>query len=475
MPLATAAAVATFLWRGWRRQRRRVWRGYVLGVARVLVAAGARARAGSLETTEEREADGEGVDEELQSLGEWCALVVNLARRPDRLQQVEELLARSNPRLLARLERVEAVDGRLLRLDDPALEEVVEARALERAQRAKSLGIYSVVHDDANVLVHFDDHLTEGAIACAMSHRRALERVASHPTAAWGLILEDDNSVVVPDVDRAIARLLRKLPEDWEAVYLGYHHDDGRPHPAGLRTAGAAKPVRSHALASEWAPAEGSPEVVEVPVQEVRSHCWGLFAWMVKKDVARRLVDELFPIRSQVDGAVSGWLVRTCGPERVFCVPPEQLFFYSSCSEEGQDSDIQTMVSEHAVLEEYGTLQAYKARTKAPNPYESLGLEDMLAMTRGIFDREEEASEAGFDTAVGRDCFPGEDAHAMSAADLAACRRVCVQRGFGAFTVFHGQAYFRAQPPAACAGALEEAEGATCYVRRGRGAADGGY
>jgi len=290
---------------------------------------------------------------------------VNLARRDDRLESLGRLLAETNPRIWERLERIDAVDGRGISLDDEALEETVEAGTLERARRAKELGIYTVVHDESNVLVHFDDHLTEGAIACAMSHRKALERVASHPAADWGLILEDDVSVVVPDVDRAIGRILEGLPEDWAAVYLGYHHDDGRPHPRGLRAGQAGRPV------------PGGEAVVEVPVGGVYDHCWGLFAWVVRRDVARALLDGLFPIDTQIDGAISSWLVRTYGPGRVFRVPPEQLLFYSSCSEEAQDSDIQTMASESAVVDEYGSWGAYMQQLRRPSAYEEAALEDL--------------------------------------------------------------------------------------------------
>eukprot|EP00449_Zooxanthella_nutricula_P050820 CAMPEP_0198574060 /NCGR_PEP_ID=MMETSP1462-20131121/114132_1 /TAXON_ID=1333877 /ORGANISM="Brandtodinium nutriculum, Strain RCC3387" /LENGTH=47 /DNA_ID= /DNA_START= /DNA_END= /DNA_ORIENTATION= len=47
--------------------------------------------------------------------------------------------------------------------------------------------------------------MTEGAVACAMSHHKALQSIANHPTAEWGLILEDDVSKVVPHADGAIA------------------------------------------------------------------------------------------------------------------------------------------------------------------------------------------------------------------------------------------------------------------------------
>jgi len=309
----------------------------------------------------------EAVDELDDS--EWCAFAINLERRKDRWENLEKVLSVANPKLLQRLERIDAVDGRDLDLEDGALEEYVQFTQLARARRAKSLGIYTVVHDKENWLVHFDDHLTEGAIACAMSHHKALERVAEHPTAEWGLILEDDVSVVVPHVDKVISRLLRRLPEDWEAVYLGYHDDDGKPHPQGQK-AGDAPPLPDS-------------EVVESEIGGVYSQCWGLFAWIVRKDTARMIVDTIFPLDTQIDGAISNLLVHRFGPGRIFKVPPEELIFYSSCSEEAQDSDIQTMKSEDGVIEEYGSWGEYMQQTRSATRYDDMDMEDLYG---GMFD-----------------------------------------------------------------------------------------
>lgn len=114
---------------------------------------------------------------------------------------------------------------------------MVEESALIRAKRAQRLGLYSIVHDAENNLVNFDDHLTEGAVACAMSHYNALKKVAEHP-ADWGLILEDDLSLAVPYVHREIRGILKQLPLDWTAVFLGYHNKYGRPHPRAVNSTG---------------------------------------------------------------------------------------------------------------------------------------------------------------------------------------------------------------------------------------------
>ena len=55
--------------------------------------------------------------------------------------------------------------------------------------RAQESGVFTIIHNGPH-LVHFDDHLTRGGIACAMSHRLALQALVEHPTADWALILE---------------------------------------------------------------------------------------------------------------------------------------------------------------------------------------------------------------------------------------------------------------------------------------------
>lgn len=46
------------------------------------------------------------------------------------------------------------------------------------------------MHKDGE-LVKFHDHLTQGGVACAMSHHKALKLVTEQPEITWALILED--------------------------------------------------------------------------------------------------------------------------------------------------------------------------------------------------------------------------------------------------------------------------------------------
>jgi len=272
----------------------------------------------------------------LHDFGEGCAFYINLARRPDRVESLMRTLSVANSELLAGIRRIDAVDGRDMRLhfDSGLVWSIADPAAVARGMRAERIGLYTVVHHGQDIL-HFNDHLTDGAIACAMSHRLALQAAAAHPTADWALILEDDVAAVVPRLDEAIAGVLRKLPADWDAVFLGYHDKCG-----GLAQV-----------------AYGG--VADVPVARMVSHDYGLFAWIVRKEVAQMLVDHAFPISGQVDKAITSWLVRErC---RSYKVAAQSMLFYSPKSEESQDSDVQSLGSIDRLVEEHGSVDLYNS------------------------------------------------------------------------------------------------------------------
>lgn len=301
-------------------------------------------------------------------MGVWCAVFINLKRRTDRRMKLARTLASGNAPLLARLARIEAVDGRSLSLDDPCLHRFISRDALLRAQEARRSGAFTVVHHRGR-LVRFHDHLTEGAAACAMSHHAALRAIARHPTADWGLILEDDITALVPRVHQVLGKVVMRLPTNWDAVFLGYHGGT----------------LASTAACDEEAADEDARASLELEIDEMRgrsdgfkgslngdalgsegppllrmfSPVYGLYAWMVRKEVARELTERAFPVDSQVDHALSQWLVEERG--RAFRVAPKHLLFFSPKSERGLDSDVQTMAKLDELLEDPLLLRRYCA------------------------------------------------------------------------------------------------------------------
>ncbi|CAK9036852.1 unnamed protein product [Durusdinium trenchii] len=255
---------------------------------------------------------------------EWCAVYINLARRPDRKAKLLEKLQHFSPQLCHQIRRLEAIDGQQLTLRHPAVALIVDDAAVDRARHARRRGAYTIVHSEGRLL-HFDNHLTLGGIACAMSHRLALEAVVKHPTAQWGIILEDDIAALVPKAEEVIQKAIEQLPEDWDALFLGYHDDAGRAHPGAFE--------------------QPAGEPIEVSVRPMREPCFGLFAWVVRRPAA------------EVDHAISSWLVQERG--RCYQVEPGSMVFFSPKSEEAEDSDIQTMATVDAFMNKFESWQAY--------------------------------------------------------------------------------------------------------------------
>lgn len=98
-------------------------------------------------------------------------------------EQLLEKLEFTSPRLAQQIRRIDAVDGKELTLRNSAVSQIVDDNALDRARHARRRGAFTIVHNEGRLL-HFDNHLTMGGIACAMSHRLALQAVVQHPTAA---------------------------------------------------------------------------------------------------------------------------------------------------------------------------------------------------------------------------------------------------------------------------------------------------
>jgi len=298
-------------------------------------------------------------------VGSWCAVFINLARRADRRAKLARTLAAGNSTLLAKLQRIEAFDGRNVNLDDSSLLSVVSKASLEQARRAKAMGAVTIVHREKQ-LVRFHNHLTEGGIACAMSHRAALEAVAFHPTADFGLILEDYICGVLPHVHESINCLVQRLPANWDAVFLGYHGGALAGDDNGIAEEHERAKLELH-IDQMRGPTDGFHGAVDgkfevggihdPPVLRMLTPLYGLYAWIVRKEAAQAALSAAFPIDGQVDHALSHWLLRERG--RCFKVSPRHLLFFSPKSEDSLDSDIQSMTSLDGLLEDPEVFERY--------------------------------------------------------------------------------------------------------------------
>lgn len=296
-----------------------------------------------------------------------------MARRADRRLRLAHVLAPDNRDLLGRLTRLDAVDGRGIDFaDEKRLLPFISADALEIAKEAQRIGAHTIVHKDG-ALVKFHDHFTAGGIACTMSHHAALTAVASHPTAQWGLILEDDIQSILPNVHTVIDGILQRLPEDWDALFVGYHGGVlSGTGPGGQDTEQEVSKCRIELQIDEMrgmvdgfrgsVTEEETDPPGAVPVLRMYGPLYGLYAWVVRKEAAQAMLEGGFPVGGQVDHALSLWLVKERG--RCFKVAPQHLLLYSPKSEEGLDSDIQSMAKLDDLLADPDQCERYMAFIK---------------------------------------------------------------------------------------------------------------
>ena len=245
--------------------------------------------------------------------GAPLVIVINLARRPDRLS------ALSGRGLPFEWERLEAVDGRQLSwsaLSSHGTEYsgLVHPEAVAQAMWAEEQRMPTICRRTGS----FSPHLTLGAVGIALSQRSAWQRLlASSFVTDVALVVEDDIAAVPPDFNDKVAALLHTLPPTWHVCFLGYHESTGVLLPA-------AEP----------------PKLLELPNGVTLT---GLYAYLIHRRGAKALLSnkELFPLRMQVDVALSrlAW-----PPGTRFALDPSGVLVTSPKSEEGAcDTDIQTL------------------------------------------------------------------------------------------------------------------------------------
>jgi len=129
--------------------------------------------------------------------------VINLDRRPERLQSFEYELSKSD--LSNDYFRVQAVDGANVDLNAESLS--VSAR--DDLIEVEKLGYRNK---------HYQ--LTKGAIGCYKSHIRVWKQIMSDPNIDVALVFEDDTKVP-HDLQQLINTKMNHAPPDWDIVLLG--------------------------------------------------------------------------------------------------------------------------------------------------------------------------------------------------------------------------------------------------------------
>ncbi len=235
------------------------------------------------------------------------AIAINLDRRTDRLQALRRHEA------LRGWERLAASDGRDLSWDALQADGLVHAAAVREARWALAHRVPTICRATGS----FSPHLTLSAVGCALSHRRAWERLHSHG-ADWALVIEDDVCAVAPLFVQKLLALVRQLPSSWEVCWLGYHESSGT-----------------------LLPAAAPPAFVELAA---RVAITGLFGYVLRRSAAARLLHNssgVFPLRHQVDVVLCA---ARLGPATKFAVPADAVLLAAPKSEEGAcDTDVQTL------------------------------------------------------------------------------------------------------------------------------------
>jgi GR25 family glycosyltransferase involved in LPS biosynthesis len=228
------------------------------------------------------DAGGEEPSEEMRGLE---AQVVNLERRPDRLDGCVERLRLNCPWL--RHTRFAATDGRkeVMSLSEVVTSWNTASNVVYQKKRAIRKG-----WNDLDSYQVRELELSAGERGCALSHIRAwqycLERAGS--TNQPLLVLEDD-AAPTPQFTSVLRRALTALPKDAHLLYLGYSQ------------------------AADWR-REVSENLVE------SEYVWTTVGYIVWPAGARILLSRL-----PVDGPVDNWMAGQCaaGDIKAYAVRPK--------------------------------------------------------------------------------------------------------------------------------------------------------
>jgi len=220
-------------------------------------------------------------------LGSLQAIIINLERRPDRLEGCLARLSERCPGL--RAERFRATDGRKEVLDtaEVATSWHTARNVIYQRQRSLRKG-----WDDLDTYQERRLELSPGERGCSMSHVRAWRRCLelAGPDERPLVVLEDD-AAPTAEFAAVFSRAWAALPSDAGVLYLGYSQ------------------------AANWR-REVGPELVEA------EYVWTTVGYVIWPAAARLLLSRL-PVNEPVDN----WMAGLCaeGELKAYCVRPKVI------------------------------------------------------------------------------------------------------------------------------------------------------
>ena len=155
-------------------------------------------------------------------------------------------------------------------------------------------------------------YLTKGAIGCALSHRKAYEKIINDNIDA-ALILEDD--ITIDSLfNKKLQTLRENIPEDYDILFIGYHNTSLKHF---------------------------NPQINEYYLKPKK--LYGLFGYIVTNEGARKLLD-IFPITYQIDTEIPKHFDKI----NAYAVTPNKRLIYSDQSQKATKfgTDIQLRYTE---------------------------------------------------------------------------------------------------------------------------------
>lgn len=225
------------------------------------------------------------ISDEVAFLGKFKTVVINMDRRPDRLEGCSSRLTAMCPGL--KWERMPAVDGRKTVISPNFVTNSWDTSPNVVYQRIRSI---RKGWDDLHTYHERVLELSPGERGCAASHIKAWRQCLANGSEEPLLVIEDD-AAPMPDFASILKRALAVLPSDAHILYLGYSQ------------------------AAHWR-REISADVVEA------EYVWTTVGYIVWP-AAAELMLSMLPINQPVDN----WMAQLCasGKMKSYCVRPKLI------------------------------------------------------------------------------------------------------------------------------------------------------